>query len=164
MARTTIHGWPVISASDCKDYKIAGTKRSIKLHKTLGAYLAAFAAEYHAKINPIDEGTFDDWGWSPLRSGRYTTSISDHCAGVAIDLNATKEGAASKSNVYWLKNPRKALALRALLKKYSLLEWGGDYRRHYDPMHFTFANGVTGQMVRNEIKRMGISPAGIIKK
>lgn len=164
MAKTTIHGWPVIAATGCKDYKIAGTKRSIKLHKELGAYLAAFAAEYHKLINPIDVDTFDDWGWSPLRPGRYTSSISDHCAGVAMDLNATKEGAASKSNVYWVRNPKKALALRGLLAKYSLLEWGGNYTKHYDPMHFTFKNGVTAQMVRNEMKRMGITPSGAVKK
>lgn len=156
--KTTIHGWPVLASGSAmlKDFLIKGTKRKIKLRKDVGVYLAAFAAEYHAKINPIDTGTFDDWGWSPLRPGRYTSAISDHCAGVAMDLNATKEGVASKSNVYWVKNPLKALALRSLLKKYDLLEWGGDYRKHFDPMHFTFKNGVGLAQVKAAIKKMGL--------
>lgn len=154
----TIHGWPVIldgKSPLLKQFKIAGTKRSLLLRSDVGAYLAAFAADYHRLIAPIDEGTFDDWAWSPYRKGRASEKISDHCAGVAMDLNATKEGSQSKSNVFWATHPKKAKAMKALLAKYNLLEWGGNYTRFYDPMHVTFKYGVTSAQIKAAIKGLG---------
>lgn len=162
----TIHGWDVIeSGSDplLKDFTIPGTKRKIKLRKDIGPYLVAFASEYHAQIAPIDQGTLDDWGWCPVRKGRASNKISDHCAGVAMDLNATKEGSQSKSNVFWVRNPKKALAMRSLLRRYSLLEWGGNYSRAWDPMHLTFAYGTTEREVKAAMKRMNIDSLGRIR-
>lgn len=161
----TIHGWPVIeSGSDplLKDFLIPGTKRKIKLRKDVGPYLVAFASEYHVKIAPIDEGRLDDWGWCPIRKGRASTQISDHCAGVAMDLNATAEGSQSKSNVFWVRHPAKALAMKALLKRYSLLEWGGNYSRAWDPMHLTFSYGTTEREIKATMKRMNINASGKI--
>lgn len=161
----TIHGWPVIesgSDSRLKDFRVPGTKRSIKLRKDVGGYLVAFASEYHDQIAPIDTGTFDDWGWCPVRKGRASSQVSDHCGGVAMDLNATKEGSQSKSNVFWRKHPVKALRMRALLRKYRLLEWGGDYKSFYDPMHLVIKTSSV-KSVRDEMARLGIRPDGTLK-
>ena len=88
--------------------------------------------------------------------------MSDHCGGVAIDLNATKEGSQSKSNTWWVRHPIKARRMRRLLRKYRLLEWGGDYKRFYDPMHLVIKSpDVKG--VRDEMKRLRITPSGRIK-
>lgn len=165
VSKTTINGWPVIangSSPLLRLFTIPGTKRKMRLRKDVGGYLVAFASEYHSQIAPIDEGTFDDWAWSPLRDGRASSKISDHCAGVAIDLNATKEGSQSKSNTWWVRHPLKAARMRQLLKKYRLLEWGGDYKRFYDPMHLVIKNPDPAE-VRKEMKRLGITPAGRIK-
>lgn len=164
-AKTTINGWPILAgnSTSLKSFTIAGTKRKIKLRADVGGYLAAYASEYHAKIAPIDMGTFDDWGWSPLRDGRASSQVSDHCAGVAMDLNATAEGSQSKSNVFWVKHPLKAAAQRALLRKYKLLEWGGDYKKHWDPMHVVIKEPNVKQ-VKAEMARLGITPAGNFKK
>ena len=53
--------------------------------------------------------------------------------------------------------------MRKLLKKYNLIEWGGDYKRAYDPMHVTFKFELNATKVKAEMKRMGITPSGIIK-
>ena len=164
MPDKTIHGWPIIadgSSPKLKSFTIPGTKRKIKLHKQLGPYLVAFASEYHEQIAPIDTGTFDDWGWSPVRAGRATDKISDHCAGVAMDLNATKEGSQGSASLTWWANPVRRAKLAALRRKYRLLEWGGDYSaKNRDPMHWTFKKGVGTAGVLAEIARLGIKPDG----
>ena len=163
--QTTIKGWPVIKDGNSpmlKLFTIPGTKRKMRLRKDVGPYLVAFASEYHEQIAPIDEGTFDDWAWSPLRDGRASSRVSDHCAGVAIDLNATKEGSQSKSNTFWVRHPLKARRMRQLLKKYRLLEWGGDYKRFWDPMHLVIKRPNVAQ-VKAEMKALGITPSGRIK-
>jgi hypothetical protein len=159
---TTIHGWPVIQTYGdplLRNFKVPGTKRSLKLRKDVGPYLIAFAAEYHKLIAPIDVGTYDDWAYHPPRKGNASSKISDHSGGVAIDLNATKEGSQSKSNVWWVKHPLKAARMRVLLRKYRLLEWGGNYKNFYDPMHFTFRT-YDPAAIKAEIKRLGITAAG----
>ena len=164
-SKTTINGWPVIANGNSpmlKLFTIPGTKRKMRLRKDVGPYLVAFASEYHKLIAPIDEGTFDDWAWSPLRDGRASSRVSDHCAGVAIDLNATKEGSQSKSNTFWVRHPVKAARMRTLLRKYRLLEWGGDYKRFWDPMHLVIKRPDV-KAVQAEMKRLGITPSGRIK-
>ena len=164
-SKTTINGWPVIANGNSpmlKLFTIPGTKRKMRLRKDVGPYLVAFASEYHTQIAPIDEGTFDDWAWSPVRDGRASSKISDHCGGVAIDLNATKEGSQSKSNTFWVRHPLKARRMRQLLRKYRLLEWGGDYKRFWDPMHLVIKRPDVPAVLA-EMKKLGITPSGRIK-
>lgn len=161
----TIKGWDVIpSMSDprLKLFTVPDTKRHMRLRKDVGSYLVAFIAEYHRVIRPIDVGTYDDWAWTAPRKGRASSSISDHCGGVAVDLNATAEGSQSKSNVWWKRNPLKYMALKRLLKKYNLLEAGITYKNFWDPMHFVVKNPDVSQ-VKAEMKRLGITPTGRIK-
>jgi hypothetical protein len=162
----TINGWDVIpnmSDERLKLFTVPGTKRRMRLRKDVGPYLIAFASEYHKLIQPIDVGTFDDWAWTLPRKGNASSKISDHCGGVAIDLNATKEGSQSKSNVWWVKHPLKALTMRKLLKKYKLLEWGGDWKNFYDPMHLVIKKpDVTA--VKREMLRLGVTASGNIRK
>jgi len=164
VSKTTIKGWPVIANGNSpllKLFTVPGTKRKMRLRKDVGGYLVAFASEYHKLIAPIDVGTFDDWAWAPVRTGRASSSISDHCGGVAIDLNATKEGSQSKSNVWWAKHPLKATAMKKLLRKYKLLEWGGNYKNFYDPMHLVIKTPNI-DLVEKEMKRLGITSTGRI--
>lgn len=162
----TIHGWPVLP--DMNDpalrlFPVPGVpERSLRLRKDVGPYLVAFASEYHKVIAPLNRGIFDDWSWSPPRKGRASTLVSDHCGGVAIDLNASKEGAQSSSNLSWWKNPVRRAKLTRLRKKYHLLEWGGDYKTFRDPMHWTFKKGVTKTQILSEIARLKIRSNGTI--
>jgi hypothetical protein len=146
-----------------RNFLVPGTKRSLKLRKDVGPYLIAFASEYHTQIAPIDVGTYDDWAYHPPRKGNASSKISDHSGGVAIDLNATKEGSQSKSNVWWAKHPIKAARMKALLRKYKLLEWGGNYRNFWDPMHLCIHTPDVA-LVKKEMKRLGITASGKIKR
>ena len=64
--------------------------------------------------------------------------------------------------MWWKKHPVKALKMRALLRKYRLLEWGGDYSRFWDPMHLVIHTPDV-KLVKGEMKRLGILPSGKIK-
>ena len=163
---TTIKGWPVIGSYGdplLRNFRVPGTKRDLKLRKDVGPYVIAFASEYHQQIAPIDVGTLDDWAYHPPRKGNASNKISDHSGGVAIDLNATEEGSQSKSNVWWARHPIKSYRMKVLLRKYRLLEWGGSYRNFYDPMHLTIKTNDAAK-VKAEMKRLGITSAGNIKK
>jgi hypothetical protein len=164
---TTIHGWPAItSAGDPRLVLFPVPKcpgRQLRLRRDIGGYLVAFASDYHREIAPLNVGTFDDWSWSPMRKGRASSAISDHCAGVAIDLNATKEGSQGPASLVWWRNPIRRAKLAKLRKRYPLLEWGGDYQHFRDPMHWTFRHGVTAMTVRKAMARMGIDDKGRVR-
>ena len=114
-----------------KSYSIKGTDRKLKCASSVGPLLAAFASEFHTLIEPIDEGTFDDWGYA-FRMVRGTTDkLSCHSSGTAIDLNATKHPLGKYDTFPAEKIPM----IRALAKKYGL-KWGGDFKNRPDDMHF----------------------------
>jgi hypothetical protein len=114
-----------------KSYPVKGTDRKLKCAESVGPLLAAFAAEFHTLIEPIDEGTFDDWGYAFRMVRGSTDRLSCHSSGTAIDLNATKHPLGKAGTFPTEKIPM----LRALAKKYGL-KWGGDFKSRPDDMHF----------------------------
>jgi hypothetical protein len=134
MSLTSYNGYPASKDPDeikIRSYVIQGTERKIKCAESVGPLLAAFAAEFHELIEPIDEGTFDDWGYA-FRMVRGTTDkLSCHSSGTAIDLNATKHPLGKHGTFPAEKIPM----IRALAKKYGL-KWGGDFKSRPDDMHF----------------------------
>ena len=131
---TSYNGW--LASKDpaeigVKPYPVKGTNLKIRCAAGAGELLAAFAADFHELIEPIDEGGLDDWGYC-FRMVRGTTDkLSHHSSGTAIDLNATKH-ALGKVGTF---PAEKVPMIRALAKKYGLT-WGGDYRNRKDEMHF----------------------------
>ena len=119
---------------DIKPFEVKGTNLKIRCAKDAGPLLAAFAAEFHALIEPIDAGALDDWGYC-FRMVRGTTDkLSNHSSGTAIDLNSTRH-ALGKIGTF---DAAKVPMIQALAKKYGLV-WGGDYRGRKDEMHFEIA-------------------------
>ena len=137
MSLTSYNGWPASKDQaeiDVKPFPIKGTAIKIRCAKDAGPLLAAFAAEFHALIEPIDEGKLDDWAYA-FRMVRGTTDkLSCHSSGTAIDLNATKHPLGKAGTFELAKVPM----IQALAKKYGLT-WGGDYRGRKDEMHFEVA-------------------------
>ena len=131
---TSYNGYPASKdpeAIKIKSYPVKGTDRKLRCAESVGPLLAAFAAEFHELIEPIDEGTFDYWAYA-YRMGRGNpTKLSCHSSGTAIDLNATKHPLGKAGTFPAEKIPM----LRALAKKYGL-KWGGDFKSRPDDMHF----------------------------
>jgi hypothetical protein len=131
---TSYNGYPASkdpAEIKIKSYPVKGTDRKLRCAESVGPLLAAFAAEFHELIEPIDEGTFDDWGYAFRMVRGSTDRLSCHSSGTAIDLNATKHPLGKAGTFPAEKVPM----LRALAKKYGL-KWGGDFKSRPDEMHF----------------------------
>lgn len=128
------NGWSASkdpNAIDIKSFPIKGTAIKFRANALAGVILAAFAAEFHEKVEPIDVGTLDDWGYAYRNVRGTTENLSNHSSGTAIDLNASKHPL-GKENTF---KPEQVKAIHALVKKYGL-RWGGDYKSRKDDMHF----------------------------
>ena len=128
------NGYPASKEQDdikIKSYPIEGTDRKLKCAESVGPLLAAFAADFHKLIEPIDQGTYDDWGYAFRMVRGSTDRLSCHSSGTAIDLNATRHPLGKVGTFPAEKVPM----IRALAKKYGL-KWGGDFKSRADEMHF----------------------------
>jgi hypothetical protein len=152
MSLTSYNGWPASKDQaeiGVKPFPIKGTAIKIRCAKDAGLLLAAFAAEFHELIEPIDEGKLDDWAYA-FRMVRGTTDkLSCHSSGTAIDLNATQH-ALGKIGTF---PAEKVPMIRALAKKYGLT-WGGDYRNRKDEMHFEVS--INQEQARKLTKKLGL--------
>ena len=128
------NGWPASkdpAEIGIKSYPVPGTKIKLRCAEAVAPLLVGFAAEFHALIEPIDEGGLDDWGYAFRMVRGSTDRLSCHSSGTAIDLNATKHPL-GKAGTFPLE---KIPMIQALAKKYGI-KWGGDYRGRKDEMHF----------------------------
>ena len=152
---TSYNGYPASkdpATIDIKSYLVRGTDRKLKCAESVGPLLAAFAAEFHELIEPIDEGTFDDWGYCYRMVRGDATKLSNHSSGTAIDLNATHH-ALGKVGTF---PAEKVPMIRALAKKYGL-KWGGDYKNRKDEMHFEVE--VSATKAKDLIIKLGLENA-----
>jgi hypothetical protein len=152
---TSYNGYPASkdpAEIKIKSYPVKGTDRKLRCAESVGPLLAAFAAEFHELIEPIDNGGLDDWGYA-FRMVRGTTDkLSNHSSGTAIDLNATRH-ALGKVGTF---PAEKVPMIRALAKKYGL-KWGGDYVNRKDEMHFEVE--VSATKAKELITKLGLQDA-----
>ena len=137
MSETSQNGWPASkdpNAIHIKSFPVAGTDIKLRCAAACGPILAAFAAEFHALVEPIDKGTLDDWGYAYRAIRGQSTGLSNHASGTAIDINATKHPL-GKENTF---TPAQRKVLDTLCKKYGLRA-GYTYTHRKDDMHFEVA-------------------------
>ena len=134
---------------DIQSFAVKGTDIHLRCAAQVGKLLAAFAAEFHATVEPIDKGTLDDWGYAyrPVRG--QTTGLSNHASGTAIDINASKHPLGKKHTFTGVQE----ITLQALVKKYGL-RWGGNYKTRTDEMHFEVIE--TPAQVKLRMNKLGI--------
>jgi len=149
---TSYNGYPASkdpAEIGIKSYLVDGTARKLRCAESVGPLLAAFAAEFHKLIEPIDEGKFDDWAYAYRMVRGDPTRLSCHSSGTAIDLNATKHPLGKYDTFPAEKVPM----IRALAKKYGL-KWGGDFKTRPDDMHFEVA--ITPAKAKALISSLGL--------
>ena len=131
---TSANGWPASedqAAIGIKSYPVPGTNLKMRCASKVAPLLINFAAEFHALIEPIDEGTLDDWGYCFRKVRGSDSVVSNHSSGTAIDLNALRHPL-GKLNTF---EREKIPILDALVRKYGLRA-GKDYKGRQDPMRF----------------------------
>ena len=131
---TSSNGWSASKDPNeihIKPFLVKGTDIKLRCNAICGPILSGFASEFHAKVEPIDVGNYDDWGYAyrPIRG--ETTGLSNHASGTAIDLNSSHHPL-GKANTF---KPEQVKMIHELIKKYGL-RWGGDYKTRKDDMHF----------------------------
>lgn len=108
-----------------------------------GFLLCHLALWFDNHVERLDEGVWDEWGHAirPVRG--QTSGYSNHAAGTAIDLNATRHPFHVATSATF--TPKQVAAIRARLGLYSgTIDWGGDWRPgNQDGMHFEIAPGTT---------------------
>lgn len=168
----TLSGWPAVkpgTPNTLKTFVIPGTVtpknptgRRLTVRQDVGPYLVAFASEFHKRIMPLNKYT----GAYNYRQARNANKLSDHAAGVAMDINWN---ILAQGNIQSLTDDQHA-ALVELLNEYPNMGWGGFYnggRRKmnpmYDPMHFFLADNNT-EFYLEQMKKKGIDAKGKIRK
>ena len=152
---TSYNGYPASKDPNeigIKSYPVTGTDLRLRCAESVGPLLAAFAAEFHNLIEPIDKGNLDDWGYAFRMVRGSTDRLSCHSSGTAIDLNATKHPLGKIGTFPAEKVPM----IRALAKKYGL-KWGGDFKSRADEMHFEV--NVTPAKAKDLITKLGLENA-----
>lgn len=145
------NGWPASkdpAEIGIKSYLVKGTKIKLRCAEKVAPLLTGFAAEFHAKIEPIDEGTLDDWGYC-FRNIRNRERLSNHSSGTAIDLNASKHPLGAENTF----TPEKTLLVLELAAKYGLKS-GITYKQRKDPMHFEVC--LTPKQAKERIIALGL--------
>lgn len=133
---TSQNGWPASKNPDdikVKSYPVKGTKIKLRLAARCAPLLVAFAEEFHELVEPIDEGSLDDWGYC-YREIRNAKGLSNHASASAIDLNA-RQHPLGKRNTY---DKAQLAVLDVLCDKYGL-RGGYTFRTRADDMHFEMA-------------------------
>jgi len=149
---TSANGWTASkdpAKINIKQFAVAGTDIKLRCNAVCGPVLAAFAAEFHATVEPLDKGQLDDWGYAyrPIRG--ETTGLSNHSSGSAIDLNAAKHPL-GKENTFTAEQRK---TLDVLCKKYGL-RGGYTYNHRKDDMHFEITQ--TPEQVKALIKKLNL--------
>ena len=138
----TLDGWVAVDYGDksLKKYSIPGAPGIeggglwLREADGIGEYLAALAAAWQS--HPLLGGGRANLnkGWSgghALRENPAGTGVSNHAAGVAMDLRAD----IFPLSAYNMTKQEKE-AVKSLLQRFNKIEWGGDWTSPVDEMHF----------------------------
>lgn len=133
------NGWSANDASLTQTYTV-GNGRQVRLRKgDAGFLLKTFADWFDAKIEDIDAGQLDDWGYAE-RPIRDAAELSNHASGTAIDLNALKHPLGARGTFPAAKAD--AIRQHLAIKFEGAIRWGGDYKNRADEMHFEINTNV----------------------
>lgn len=168
---TTGYGHPVLGNSTLgplprlRDFEIPTTGRHILLRDgSVGFNLAHFALWWNDCVHKLNApgDVWDEWGWAPRPTRGQTTGFSEHAAGGAMDLDATRHprGVPLLRNLTAYQTRR----IRNRLKLYEgVIGWGGDYQRSpVDGMHFEWTHGITLADNERVARKLLNSPRGKI--
>jgi len=149
---TSPNGWPASEdkqAIGIQSFVIPGTKTKIACANAVAPLLINFCKEFNELVEPINQGQLDDWGYAFRMTRSSDRVLSNHASGTAIDLNAI-EHPLGKSNTF---NKDQRNTINLLITKYGL-NWGGNYKKRKDDMHFEIA--LTQHEVVEKIKELGL--------
>lgn len=137
---TSQNGWLALASDSPLLYtwNLPGSETRLRLRNgSAGFLLVHNLVFFDRRVEGIDDnyndGDLDDWGYA-FRSVRgYSTTLSNHSSGTALDANAT-DHPLGVDGTFSVDQER---LIRRRLKRYDgAIRWGGDYHGRQDEMHF----------------------------
>ena len=161
---SSLNGW-VVPPKRTVTKKVPGADRRLTLAAEAAPLLLAVAADYHATVKPIDQGTWDEGGYNNRDANGAPGKKSNHASGTAIDLNWSEEGAQGSAwGKRFFAQTKHRLAIQAMKKRYGKwVQWGGDWRAN-DYMHWEIKPGVSPAAVKEACVKLGINANGVRTK
>lgn len=154
--RTSQNGWPAPPRRR-RTWIVPGTGRHLVLEDgPAGFLLVHLALWFHERIEAIDVGEWDDWGYNfrPIRGA--TITLSNHSSGTAVDLNATRHPLGVRGSIKDLLLVARIHVRLAFYRR--LIAWGGDWHGRADEMHWEIVG--TRAKVARLAARLLTSPRG----
>ncbi|GAB2970365.1 M15 family metallopeptidase [Nocardioides montaniterrae] len=137
---TSQNGWPALAADSPHLHRWiiparSGSSTLMLRDGSAGFILAYIALRLAETIVPLFGKVLDDWGYAyrPVRG--YTTTLSNHSSGTAMDLNATRHPL-GRVGTWTSSRAAKIRTLLGLKMLRHVVRWGGDYHGRKDEMHF----------------------------
>lgn len=160
MSARSLNGWPV-PPTRLRTFDIPGTDRRVTLDADAGPLLVALAADYHRTVRTIDKGPWDEGGYIN-RQARNADALSNHASATALDLNWSEEGALNSAwGRRFFAQAKTRAAIAVLKRRYgSVVQWGGDWNRLKDYMHWEIKPGATRDQVLALTRKLGIDAQG----
>lgn len=142
---TSQNGYPVIFTSETTGPQPRLRKLIIPLKKgdsrhffvrdgSPGFHLGCFALWWHEKLEPINQGIWDEWGWAVRPVRGQTSGYSNHASATAIDIDATEHPRGVPTASTFSQAEINAIHKRLRFHE-GVLRWGGDYKTTPDGMH-----------------------------
>jgi hypothetical protein len=146
------NGWPASkdpAEIGIKSYPIPGTGIKIRCAEKVAPLLVALCADFHKLVEPINEGSLDDWGYCFRMIRGSTADLSNHSSGTAVDLNANDHPLGKRETF----TMEQETTVRQIAAKYGC-RWGGDYKNRADEMHFEIS--LTPKQAKERITALGL--------
>lgn len=157
---TSANGWPVLQAGSPLLHTWVIPARTGEVHIRLrngsaGFLLAHWLLWFAERVEPLHGGITDDWGWAlrPVRG--QSTGFSNHAAGCAADMNATKHPL-GKAGTF---TPAQVKRMQRRLRFLRVLVWGGNYTYRKDEMHVEVVQPLA--VCERRARRLSKTPRGI---
>ena len=146
------NGWPASkdpAVIGVKSYPVPGTGIKIRVAEKVAPLLVALCADFHKLVEPINEGSLDDWGYCFRMIRGSTDSLSNHSSATAVDLNSNDHPLGKRETF----TMEQETIVRQIAAKYGC-RWGGDYKNRADEMHFEIS--LTPKQAKERITALGL--------
>jgi hypothetical protein len=146
------NGWPASkdpAVIGVKSYPVPGTGIKIRVSEKVAPLLVNLCADFHKLVEPINEGSLDDYGFCFRMIRGSTDSLSNHSSATAVDLNSNSHPLGKRETF----TMEQETVVRQIAAKYGC-KWGGDYKNRADEMHFEI--NLTPNEVIERIKALGL--------
>lgn len=140
-------------SSECAKWVLplkGGSARHVILKQGhAGFVLACLVTWFDRRVEKVNSGQWDEWGWAYRTVRGQTTGLSNHASGTAVDINATQHPLGVRNSF----TSNKAALIRRKMRRWkNVIRWGGDYVSRADEMHFEINAGT--EQVRKLAKRL----------